>query len=175
MELHDQMDIDGSANARVPFNQKWEIHKPLLERLYLEENLKLPKIKGIMRDEHDFDAEFVALSIIQRRRSLTLLRVHQYKYRFDKWGWKKSISSKTKERIVKKSQQRLNAGQGTVVKYKARDIDTRKLIRFEKAERRKQASAILFAPNGGSRRAFAFNGIAGDTMQVKSEQVLLRC
>ncbi|KAF2791863.1 hypothetical protein K505DRAFT_247960 [Melanomma pulvis-pyrius CBS 109.77] len=126
------MDIDVSLNVRVPFNQKWEIHKPLLQRLYLEENFKLPKIKNIMRDEHDFDAE-----------------VHQYKYRFDKWGWKKSMSSKTKAGIVDKSQKRLNAGQGTVVRYQTRVVDTRKLIRFEKAQRKKQISAILFAPNDG--------------------------
>ncbi|KAF2688343.1 hypothetical protein K458DRAFT_427949 [Lentithecium fluviatile CBS 122367] len=139
---------DASVNVRVPFDQKWEIHKPLLERLYLEENFKLPKIKGIMRDENDFDAE-----------------VHQYKYRFKKWGWKKSVSSETKARIVSKSQQRLNAGQGAVVKYKTRAVDSRKLVRFEKAQRKKQTSTTLFAPNaGGSRQAFAFNGIAGDTI-----------
>ena len=105
--------------------------------------------------------------------------MHQYKYRFDKWGWKKSISSKAKARIIEKSQQRLNAGLGTVVRYQSRPIDSRKLIRFEKAQKKKKEaenSAILFAPNTGRHRhAFAFNGIAGDTMQVESEQDLSVC
>ncbi|KAJ4303486.1 hypothetical protein N0V90_002381 [Kalmusia sp. IMI 367209] len=167
MEPHDRMDMDGSVNAQISFNQKWEIHKPLLKRLYLEEKFKLPKIKSIMRDEYNFDAEFVALPIIQYRRPLTLRRVHQYKYRFDKWGWKKNMNSKTKARIISKSQQRLNAGRATVVRYQNRDVDTQKLIRFEKAEIKKQTSAILFAPNAdGSRRAFTFNGISDNRMRL---------
>ena len=64
MEPHDQMDIDRPVNTRIPFDQKWEIHKELLRRLYLEENFKLPKIKSIMRDEQNFDAEFVTPSAI---------------------------------------------------------------------------------------------------------------
>jgi hypothetical protein len=43
--------------APLSFNDKWELHKPLLERLYLDETLSLPKIKHIMREEHSFDAE----------------------------------------------------------------------------------------------------------------------
>jgi hypothetical protein len=166
MESHDPMDIDRPVNTPpLTFNQKWEIHKALLERLYLEENLNLPKISGIMHDQHQFDAEFVTLPIVHTWNPLTWPRIHQYKYRFNKWGWKKSLSSETKARIVSKSQQRLKSGHGTVAKYKARDIDSRKLVRYEKAQAKKQASAVLFAPNtGGSKNTFAFNGIAGDRM-----------
>jgi hypothetical protein len=63
MNPHDLPDIDAPATVPVSFNQKWEMHKPLLERLYLQENFKLPKIKGILRDEHKFDAESVTLKI----------------------------------------------------------------------------------------------------------------
>jgi hypothetical protein len=160
------MDIDRSVNTPpLSFNQKWEIHKALLEQLYLEENLNVPKIRGIMRDVHHFDAEFVTLPTVHAKNPLTWPRVHQYKYRFKKWGWKKSMSSETKARIISKSQQLMKTGHGTVVKYKTRNIDSQRLIRFEKAQAKKQASAVLFAPNNsGSRHAFAFNGIAGDTM-----------
>lgn len=51
------MELDGADKPRIPFSQKWELHKPLLEKLYLDEKLKLPKIKSIMREEHEFDAE----------------------------------------------------------------------------------------------------------------------
>jgi hypothetical protein len=91
--------------------------------------------------------------------------VHQYKYRFDKWGWKKSMSSTTKARIVGKSQQRLDTGRNTVVKYKKRDIDSRKLIRSEKLAQKNEPVATLFArETGGANRAFPLNGVAGNTM-----------
>ena len=159
------MDL-GVPNTPVTFNQKWEIHKQLLKQLYLDENLKLPKIKSIMRDTHNFDAESVALLTIWYCYPLTLRRVHQYKYRFDKWGWKKSITSRTKARIIDKSQQRLNAGQETIVRYQNRTVDTRKLIRFEKAQMKKQTFEVLFHRNS-SRSSHGFNGVASDTMQVK--------
>jgi hypothetical protein len=59
MDLSEEMDLDTSHTTPVTFSQKWEIHKPLLERLYLDEKLQLPKIKKIMWDEHNFDAEQV--------------------------------------------------------------------------------------------------------------------
>ena len=40
---------------KVPFNQKWELHKAELERLY--ENLTVPQIVKFMKDERDFDAK----------------------------------------------------------------------------------------------------------------------
>jgi hypothetical protein len=46
-----------SVNKRIPFSQQWEQHKPLLEKLYLDERLTLPKIQKIMREENSFDAE----------------------------------------------------------------------------------------------------------------------
>jgi hypothetical protein len=46
-----------TANERIPFSQQWERQKPLLEKLYLDEGLNLPKIRKIMREENSFDAE----------------------------------------------------------------------------------------------------------------------
>jgi Clr5 domain len=46
-----------SANKRIPFSQQWELQKPLLEKLYLDEGFNLPKIQKIMREENSFDAE----------------------------------------------------------------------------------------------------------------------
>jgi hypothetical protein len=57
MELSEEMDVDNSLNTPISFNEKWGQHKPLLERLYLDEKLEVPKIKKIMWEEHNFDAE----------------------------------------------------------------------------------------------------------------------
>jgi hypothetical protein len=57
VELSEEMDVDNSRNTPIPFNEKWGKYKTLLERLYLDEKLQLPKIKKIMWEEHNFDAE----------------------------------------------------------------------------------------------------------------------
>jgi hypothetical protein len=48
-----------SAENRVSFSQQWEVQKPLLEKLYLDEGFNLPKIQKVMREENSFDAEYV--------------------------------------------------------------------------------------------------------------------
>ena len=40
----------------VPFDQKWELLKPTIERLYLQDGLKLPEVITSIRDRHGFDA-----------------------------------------------------------------------------------------------------------------------
>lgn len=42
---------------RIPFNQRWDLHKAELEKLYLHDNLTVPQIMKVMRDEKDFDAK----------------------------------------------------------------------------------------------------------------------
>ena len=42
--------------AGVPFDQQWDILKPTIERLYVDEDLKLPDVIGIIRDQHGFNA-----------------------------------------------------------------------------------------------------------------------
>jgi hypothetical protein len=56
MDTPDLVDPNG-ANQRVPFSQQWERQKPLLEKLYLDEGLSLPKIQKVMREDNSFDAE----------------------------------------------------------------------------------------------------------------------
>ncbi|KAF1991781.1 hypothetical protein K402DRAFT_399756 [Aulographum hederae CBS 113979] len=141
MQLSEAMDVDVPHNAPVPFSQKWEMHKPLLEKLYLDEKLQLPKIKEIMHDDHNFDAE-----------------IHQYRYQIKKWEWKKSISSAKKERILGIARRRAVAGQATAATYKGRPIDANKLIRFAKT---KDAQNGLFAWNNIGRPLSASNTISG--------------
>jgi hypothetical protein len=58
------MEVDQPDRTRLSFREKWELHKPLLERLYLDEKLKLSKIKAIMREQFDFDAEYALPSLL---------------------------------------------------------------------------------------------------------------
>ena len=40
----------------VPFDQKWELLKPTIERLYIHENQTLPDVIKSLRDQYGFDA-----------------------------------------------------------------------------------------------------------------------
>lgn len=53
------MALDGPATPKVSYDDSWELYKPLLDRLYLQENLKLPRIQDIMREQYHFHAQQV--------------------------------------------------------------------------------------------------------------------
>lgn len=44
------------SRLNVPFDQKWEVLKPIIERLYIHENRKLSDVIKIVKDEYKFDA-----------------------------------------------------------------------------------------------------------------------
>ena len=50
------MDPPVPLDLAVPFDQKWEILKPTIERLYVHEGYKLPGLMQIMNDQHGFVA-----------------------------------------------------------------------------------------------------------------------
>lgn len=41
----------------VPFDQKWELLKSTIERLYIHENRKLPDVIKTIGDQYGFDAK----------------------------------------------------------------------------------------------------------------------
>jgi hypothetical protein len=41
----------------APFTEKWELLKPYLERLYLDEKRKLPEVVQIIKTQYGFDAK----------------------------------------------------------------------------------------------------------------------
>ena len=45
-----------TALLGVPFERKWNLIKPTIEHLYINENLKLSNIIEIMKDQYGFDA-----------------------------------------------------------------------------------------------------------------------
>lgn len=52
-----QQRLSNPDNAeRIPFNQKWDVLKPEIERLYITENVPLRDLVRIMKEKHDFDA-----------------------------------------------------------------------------------------------------------------------
>ena len=48
----------------VPFDQKWELLKPTIERLYIHEERKLPDVIELIRSETEFDARSVSSAMV---------------------------------------------------------------------------------------------------------------
>ncbi len=55
MEPLDPQSLRPSLHS-VPFDKKWGLLKPTIERLYIHENRKLPDVIKAIRDEKGFDA-----------------------------------------------------------------------------------------------------------------------
>lgn len=45
-----------SLLPKVPFNQKWVFLKPTIERLYIDENLKLSEVINAVKAQYGFEA-----------------------------------------------------------------------------------------------------------------------
>lgn len=43
----------------IPYNQRWEYLKPVIIRMYLEENNTMKRISERMKDEYSFNAQSV--------------------------------------------------------------------------------------------------------------------
>ena len=50
-------DIHVQLPANTPFDKKWDILKPVIEVLYLNQNMALPEIVKRMKAEYGFAAE----------------------------------------------------------------------------------------------------------------------
>ena len=44
------------AHTAVPFHERWELLKPIIKELYVDENMPLSRVQEIMRDQYGFDA-----------------------------------------------------------------------------------------------------------------------
>ena len=40
----------------VPINEKWELLRPTIERLYIDQNLKLSEVINAVKSQYGFDA-----------------------------------------------------------------------------------------------------------------------
>lgn len=55
---------------KVPYDQRWELLKPVLERLYLDEKLKLLEIIRLIKFNYGFDSKLVSSYIFCNRHKL---------------------------------------------------------------------------------------------------------
>lgn len=51
--------IQVTIPPNVPFNKKWDLLKPVIEQLYVDENQALPDVVAIMKRDYGFAAELV--------------------------------------------------------------------------------------------------------------------
>lgn len=123
--------LQGSLSSLqgVPFDQKWELLKPTIERLYIHEKRRLPDVIEQIRDETGFDAA-----------------ESQYKYRIKKWNLKKSTSTSKKAALYQVIQTRAQLGKSSAITRGGQELDTKNLRRYLKTERRK---AITLQPGAG--------------------------
>ncbi|OCK75361.1 hypothetical protein K432DRAFT_429471 [Lepidopterella palustris CBS 459.81] len=101
---------------------RWEILKPVIERLYMAENTKLRDLVNVMKRDHGLDAFD-----------------HQYKYHFKKWNWKRNLSTKKKSVISAALQTRAAAGKASaVITHKGQPVDPKKIRRHIKDTARQE-------------------------------------
>ncbi|KAJ2985231.1 hypothetical protein NUW58_g5646 [Xylaria curta] len=98
----------------VPFSKRWESHKNTIYRLYIDEDLSVEEVAGIMKCQYQFDAS-----------------VRQYKYHFKKWEISKSIPSAVKDQAIRTLGKRVRDGTAfRGIKYKGVEIDKKRLRRY---------------------------------------------
>lgn len=51
--------IQVTIPANVPFNKKWDLLKPVIEQLYVDEDQPLAEVVAVMRRDYGFAAELV--------------------------------------------------------------------------------------------------------------------
>jgi len=55
--------FDGSVRLRVhlpadlPFDKKWDVLKPVIKQLYIDDDLKLSEVIHIIQTEYDFNGQ----------------------------------------------------------------------------------------------------------------------
>lgn len=59
MPLADTSRIQVTIPANVPFNKKWDLLRPVIEQLYVNEDQALPEVVTIMKRDYGFAAELV--------------------------------------------------------------------------------------------------------------------
>ncbi|KAF1992706.1 hypothetical protein P154DRAFT_583566 [Amniculicola lignicola CBS 123094] len=97
----------------------WEQHKPLLEKLWLDDDLELEQIRGKMQREFRF------------KRTL-----RQYKTRFiTVWGWRKNIKLEEALFIMRLKIERERAGRRSIFRLRGRLVNTDDLKRYLRRKR----------------------------------------
>jgi hypothetical protein len=91
-------------------------------------------------------------------------RIHQYKYRFDKWGWKKSLPSEKKTKILDIGRRRTQLGQSMALTFQGRPLDTKKLLRHAKKKEEVNKKLFSSAHDPGSSPFFMTSPLSGNRL-----------
>lgn len=141
--------------SHVPFNKKWDLLKPHIIRLYIDEDRPLSEVIITMKREFEFNAKSVVPDLhFEVLLCCQMLTRHDeysessYKYYLKKWKLKKSIPASKKAAMCDYLQTRANAGKRTAMTYKGKEVDPGKLRRVMKEDARKQIA--MLAPRTGT-------------------------
>ncbi|KAL9608829.1 MAG: hypothetical protein Q9167_006347 [Letrouitia subvulpina] len=107
----------------VSYDQKWEILKPYIRRLYVERELDVDEVAENLRASYSFNAQ-----------------ASQYRYRFKKWGWKKNIPSRKKAKMCDIRQNRAKAGKQTSLEHEGKIVEVKRLRRYLKETTRRDVA-----------------------------------
>ncbi|KIW64179.1 hypothetical protein PV04_09132 [Phialophora macrospora] len=121
--IYPQASVPVPSLAGVPHDKRWGLMKSLLEPLFHTHKVK--DIARIMKEQHGFSANEPS-----------------YRYHFKQWGWKKHVSTATKNHILRHVQARAAQGKATTAIVAGRKIDGKKLKRQARFNAR-QEYAIL--------------------------------
>ncbi|KAL8795174.1 MAG: hypothetical protein Q9195_002329 [Heterodermia aff. obscurata] len=113
--------IDPLSLAGVPYEQKWDILKPAIERLYVRENRKVKDIVAAFKNQCGFTAV-----------------ESQYKYQIKKWQFKKSTSTAKKVAVYNVIKSRAQMGKSSALSRDGQILETKNLRRYLKKEARKE-------------------------------------
>jgi hypothetical protein len=129
--------------AKVPYQARWELLKPTIKRLYIDEGRRVADVAEIIKRDYGFGAlyvpktlELVSFLISWVSDSLSISSEDGYKYYINKkWKLRKNIPASKKAAILAVLQTRESTKAEPVVKYKGETVNPEKLRRHLKLAR----------------------------------------
>lgn len=140
-----------SASSAALFRPRrsddWQQYRPIIEQLYVNNQLKLRDVKIIMEQKHGFVASYVLpffffflfalfysciLVFVSARKfnGLTLCSEKQYKDRLAAWHIRKNIKAKEVHVMIRKQQKRAARGKQTAFRVGGQEVDSKRISRF---------------------------------------------
>lgn len=102
-----------SALFRPRRSEDWQEYRPVIEKLYRDDQLKLRDVKRIMEREYHFVAS-----------------EKQYKDRLAAWHVRKNIKAKEVHVMIRKQQKRAARGKQTAFRVGGQEVDSKRIARF---------------------------------------------
>ncbi|KAL4890632.1 Clr5 domain-containing protein [Aspergillus ambiguus] len=102
-----------SAIFRPRRSDDWQEYRPVIEKLYRDDQLKLRDVKRIMEREYNFVAS-----------------EKQYKDRLAAWHIRKNIKAKEVHVMIRKQQKRAARGKQTAFRVGGQEVDSKRIARF---------------------------------------------